>query len=570
MKWTRNQSIGLVIAVVLVFFFLDRAAEYIRGELAAGTPLNTITRDLAGGILRGGLFHLSFSVPDLLVGAAGVFVVVLIAVYRAAMKQNTRPGEEHGSARWAEPKEIAPFRDPNPAKELRFTETVAMSTDSTRTRRNSNVCVFGASGSRKTLSYVVPNLVNIDASTATTDPKGEIYQMTRAALERRGIQVRTLNLIDLQLSDQFNPLRYIRVDDPETDIMQLAEGIITNTDGQSHGADPFWPRAERALLTALIAYVWATQSQDLEQEPNLPAVVDLQKGMDSSEEDKDARHSRTDVLFEAAREAVKAARAHPNADDDPLTVEVLDFACRQYRIYQQGAAETRKGVVISLGARLSPIDTKQMRRILSSDTIHLDKLGYEPTALFLQIPDTHNAFKFVSAMFWQVMFSYTVYQADHEPARRLPRMLHTFLDEFANIGIIPNFEKLIATIRSRGISASLIYQNYAQGKAHFKENWTTILGNCDTKLFLGGDDPETKEYVSKALGNETITANDTSRTRGATGSYSESNRSMGRPLMTPDEVGRLDNDLAIVMIRGVHPFKSRKTTIRTHELERAA
>jgi type IV secretion system protein VirD4 len=280
--------------------------------------------------------------------------------------------------------------------------------------------------------------------------------------------------------------------------------------------------------------------------------------MGGSEESKDERSSGTDIAFQAAREVVAEWHKNPDSGDDPQVMKVLDFACRQYAVYEQGPVETRMSVVISLGVRLAPIDMHDVRNILSTDNIALDRLGWEKTALFLAIPDTHQTFRFVAAMFWQTLFEHTIYQADHEKAGTLPRMLHCLLDEFPNLGMIPGFERLMATIRSRGISASIIVQNFTQGQALFKEDWPGIVANCDTKLFLGGDDQATAEWISKRLGEETIVPDETSQTYGANGSYSRSRRPMKRALLDPAEVAKLDDDDCILMIRGLDPYRSRK------------
>lgn len=557
MGMTGGKSVALLVGAGVAFYVVNRAVEQGRVVIAAGGGYEEILPAVPDAIAAAP-FRISTAVPDLLGGLGAVVVIALIVLYVVAGKQNTRPGEEHGSAKWAGPREIKPFRAKTPATELQFTQTEALSFPTPKTKRNCNVLVLGGSGTGKTRSYVMPNLRTIDASTAITDPKGEIIRATRATLEGRGINVRTLNLIDLRSSAQFNPMKYFNPDEPETGVAQLAECIMMNTSGKDSKGDAFWDRAEKALLTALVGYEWATTAQNSSQEPSLPGVLELQKGMDGSEEDKDALDSETDLKFTAARAIVDEWHANPDPADDPQVMKVLDFACRQYRVYEQGPVETRKSVVISLGVRLAPLDMHDVRQILATDTIGLDRIGYEPTALFLQIPDTHATFKFVAAMFWQSLFEVTVYQADHEDTGRLPRMLHALLDEFANIGMIPNFERLIATIRSRNISVSMIFQNYSQGKTMFKDDWDTVVGNCDTKLFLGGDDLATAKWMSEMLGTETIVSKDTSVSRGASGSWSESTRSMRRNLMEVEEIRRLDNDYAILMIRGLHPFKSKK------------
>lgn len=557
MSMTVGKGIGILVGAAAGFFIVNRAVEYGRTAIGAGVPIEDVLPAVPGEILADP-FRISLASVDLMSGLGAVVMIALIALYVIAGKQNTRPGEEHGSAKWAGPREIKRFRARSSSTELQFTQTEALSFPTRKTKRNNNVLVLGGSGTGKTRSYVMPNLCSIDASTAITDPKGEILRDTREILEGRGIRVRSLNLIDLRSSAQFNPMRYFNPEEPETGVAQLAECIMMNTSGKDSKGDAFWDRAEKALLTALIGYEWATTAQDRSQEPSLPGVLELQKGMDGSEEDKDALDSDTDLKFIAARAIVEEWHVNPDPTDDAQVMQVLDFACRQYRVYEQGPVETRKSVVISLGVRLAPLDMHDVRRILATDTLSLDRIGYEPTALFLQIPDTHATFKFMAAMFWQSLFEITVYQADHEKTGRLPRMLHALLDEFANIGMIPNFERLIATIRSRNISVSMIFQNYSQGKTMFKDDWDTVVGNCDSKLFLGGDDLATAKWMSEMLGAETIVSKDTSRSYGVSGSWSESKRTMRRNLMEPDEIRRLDNDYAILMIRGLHPFKSKK------------
>ncbi|WP_058624690.1 VirD4-like conjugal transfer protein, CD1115 family [Microbacterium testaceum] len=556
---TPGKGVGLLLGAAAIFYVVDRAVEHGRLVMAAGGRVNDVLPAIPGAI-AGDPFRISTDPLDLISGLAAAVVLALIVLYTIAGKQNTRPGEEHGSAAWAKPADIKPYLAPdrNPARQLQFTQTEALSVDTFHTRRNCNVLVIGASGTGKTRSYILPNLRHLDASTAITDPSGEIIRDTQEGLAARGITVRSLNLIDLAQSAQFNPMRYFDPDSPETSIAMLSDTIMMNTSGKDSRGDAFWERAEKALLTAIVAYVWATTPHTLEQEPNLLGALDLLKGMDGSEENKDARESETDLKFIAARDVVAEWQKAPNGDDDPRVMDVLQYACDQYRTYEQGPVETRKSVVISLAVRLAPLDMREVRRILATDTLGIDRLGYEPTAMFLQIPDTHATFKFIAAMFWQSLFEQSVYQADHEPDGRLPRMLHCFLDEFANIGRIPNFERHISTIRKRQISVSMVFQNYAQGEEMFEKSWHTVIGNCDTKLFLGGDDPQTTKWVSEMLGAETIVSKDTSRTYGMTGSWSESTRTMRRNLLDPDEVGRLDNSEALLMIRGLRPFRSKK------------
>ncbi len=308
--------------------------------------------------------------------------------------------------------------------------------------------------------------------------------------------------------------------------------------------------------------MWATTTEDDEREPSLVEVVNLQKGMEASEGDKaDSFKSAVDRRFEVARQIVAEWREDPRIADDQTIMKVLDFACRQYRTFEQGAGETKKSIIISLGVRLAPLDMADVSRIVGSDTLELDQIGYEGTAVFLSIPDTHQTFKFIAAMFWQSLFEKNVYIADHEPDGQLPIPLHAFLDEFANIGKIPGFPILMSTIRSRSISASVIVQTHSQGKALWKDDWATIVGNCDSLLFLGGADLETNKWLSQLLGDETISSEDVSRSYGSSGSWSRSERSLKRSLMTPDEIAQMSNDDALHLIRGLKPFRSRKAKV---------
>lgn len=562
--FTKGKVIATVVGAGVGFYLVNRGSEFARAQFAAGERLS----DQLGafpGWLAGSLLRVSEDQLDMILGVAAAVLILLIVLYNMSGKKNTRRGEEQGSAAWAKPGDIKPFTTKNAADRLQLTATEALALDTHKTRRNLNVAVFGASGTGKTRGYVLPNLDAIEGmSFACTDPKGEIHRMMRAPLEAKGVRVRTFNLVDLRESGRFNPLVYFSDTDPETSVAQLTECIIANTTGKESRGDGFWERAERALLTALIAYIWATKT-DEDGGPSLPDVVDLHKEMEGSESNPDEFTSETDLKMEAARGIVKEWHENPEAFSvrDAAVMKMLDFATRQYRVYQQGPAETRLSVIISLGVRLAPLDMHDVREVLSGDDIALDRIGAEPTALFLQIPDSHTTFRFLAAMFWQSLFEKNIYIADHSPGGQLAVPLHCFLDEFANIGKIPGFEIIMATIRSRGISASIIVQAFAQGKSIWRDDWETIVGNCDTILFLGGRDAQTTEWLSKQLGDETITMEEYSQTYGVTGSRTKSQRTLKRALMTPDELGRLSNDEAILLIRGLRPFRSRKAAIKT-------
>ena len=562
--FTRGKVAATVLGAAAAFYVVNRGAEFGRAQWDAGVRLSDSLTQFPAALLADP-FRLSLDQINLLSGVAAAALLLLVGMYGMSGKKNTRQGEEHGSAAWAGPREIKPYTTKDRSARLQLTQTEALALDTHKTRRNLNVAVIGASGTGKTRGYVLPNLEAVaGVSFAVTDPKGEIYRTMRGPLEARGIRVRTLNLVDLLQSGHFNPLVYFSDTDPETSVAQLTECIIANTSGKESRGDGFWERAERALLTALIAYVWATKA-DADGGPSLPDVVDLHKQMEGSESNPDEFTSETDLKMEAARSIVAQWEADPSAfaDDDAGVMKMLEFATRQYRVYQQGPAETRLSVVISLGVRLAPLDMHDVRALLSSDDIQLDRVGKEPTALFLQIPDAHATFRFLAAMFWQSLFEKNIYIADHTPGGALPVPLHCFLDEFANIGKIPGFEIIIATIRSRGISTSIIVQMFSQGKAIWKDDWETIVGNCDTILFLGGRETTTNEWLSKQLGDETIVMDEYSQSYGVSGSRTKSQRTLKRALLSPDEIGRMSNDEAILLIRGLRPFRSRKAKIRT-------
>lgn len=545
--------------VLLTFWLGNRATEAARSEFVAGADVTQILPSIPAHIL-GDPWHVSTEGIDTIGGAVLAGILALILLYRVGAAKNTRPGEEHGSASWATARDIAPLAGRDPKRRLSLTHTESLSMDTRRTQRNLNVLVIGASGTGKTRSYINPNIAAIDASMAITDAKGEIYRETADTKRAQGFRVECFNLVDLHLSARMNPMKYFSPESPEVSVAQLAECIMLNTSGdQKRGSDQFWERAERALLTALIAFVWATTPNRGDAGPNLIRVTELQKGMSASEgKDAEGFRSETDLKFEAARAIVEEWKANPDPDDDEVVFKTLDFACRQYRSYEQGAGETKKSVIISLGVRLAPLDMTDVQRILSGDDIQLDRVGFERTALYLQMPDSHATFKFIAAMFWQTLFEHSIYAADHEANGQLPIHVHAFLDEFANIGKIPSFPILISTIRSRNISASVVVQNYSQGKAMWGDDWAAIVANCDSKLFLGGDETETTKWLSNLIGNETVETQETSQSYGMNGSSSRSTRRHQRPLITPDEIGRLSNSHAILIIRGLRPFRSRK------------
>ena len=542
------------ILAVLAWWCANKVTWQVRTDQEAGRDfsqiINRVTLDLTAHPL-----HISFAGADVLAGFGGIALVLLIALYMYGARKPTRPGEEQGSARWAKPSEARKFVGDRKTDML-FTRTESLNLDSRKTQRNLNALIIGSSGSGKSRYYVMPNLAQANTSFLVTDPKGEVQRAMGQRLKDKCYEIRSLNLIDFDRSDTFNPLRYFNPEQAEVDCAILVENLITNTSGQKpSGNSDFWEKAERALLTAFVSYIYFTKGA----QGTLIDVVDMLAKMQASEENEEVT-SEIDAIFSVAKECVEVFDQNPDEYDEEATIMLngLRFACSQYNIYTQGAGETKKSIIISLGVRMAPLHMAQLRRILGSDTIDADQVGKRRSAIFLVIPDSHQAFSFIASIFYELFFERNMYLADHNPSGRLEVPVQCFMDEFANIGKLPSFERKIAVIRSRGISTSIIMQTYAQGKSLYKDDWETIVGNCDSLLFLGGNEPSTTEFISKRLGKETIISQDTSEQKGTNGSWSRSLRSQGRELMTPDEIGRLDGGTCLYLLRGIPPFKSRK------------
>jgi traG/traD family protein len=553
-KVSKGKIFFASILAVLAWWCANKVTWQVRTDQEAGRDFSQIidrfTLDLTAHPL-----HVSFAGADVLGGFGGIALVLLIALYMYGARKPTRPGEEQGSAHWAKPSEGRKFVGDRKTDML-FTRTESLNLDSRKTQRNLNALIIGSSGSGKSRYYVMPNLAQANTSFLVTDPKGEVQRAMGQRLKDKGYEIRSLNLIDFDRSDTFNPLRYFNPEQAEVDCAILVENLITNTSGQKpSGGSDFWEKAERALLTAFVSYIYFTKGA----QGTLIDVVDMLAKMQASEENEEVT-SEIDAIFSVAKECVEVFDQNPDEYDEEATIMLngLRFACSQYNIYTQGAGETKKSIIISLGVRMAPLHMAQLRRILGSDTIDADQVGKRRSAIFLVIPDSHQAFSFIASIFYELFFERNMYLADHNPSGRLEVPVQCFMDEFANIGKLPSFERKIAVIRSRGISTSIIMQTYAQGKSLYKDDWETIVGNCDSLLFLGGNEPSTTEFISKRLGKETIISQDTSEQKGTNGSWSRSLRSQGRELMTPDEIGRLDGGTCLYLLRGIPPFKSRK------------
>lgn len=581
---------GIIIRTLTIlagFWLADLAAARIQTGIAAGRTAQQIMDDMTA-MPRHPLM-LGFDRTSLLCGLAGAIAVGLFLLYRWSMGQyNWRDGEEYGSARWSKPEEMAPYTDGDISENLQMTRTEGLSLDTQATRRNLNTTVLGGSGSGKTATHVIPNILKASMDYACTDPKGELYGITHETLRRQGYEVRRLDLVDLTCETKFNPMQYIDPTKPDVSIMRLVTNIMDNTSGtvqKEHRTDDFWTKSERSLLTALIAFVYYLPDDILEclnidAGQTLNSVADLRDLLEASEQDE-TKESPMDAVARTAMEIYEETRRswqdETSDHDDPDLREAwrlaqgLCFAARQYRPFTQGAGETKKSIIISLGVRLAPLTVGAVREILSGDDIGIDRIGgyrdehaggyRHPAgkiAIFLALPDEDPTFNFLAAIFYQCLFDSIIRRCRTYPGECLATPLHCFLDEFANVGRIPNFDRLIATIRSRRVSVSVILQTIAQLKTMYRDSWETIVGNCDSVLFLGGNEQSTTEWLSKLLGKETIDLRTTSDSKGVSGSHTINYQRAGRELLTPDELTQLDNDMCIYVLRGLHPFLSRK------------
>lgn len=488
----------------------------------------------------------SLNPRDLLVGVSVAALVKLIVYSKGKNKKKYRQGKEYGSARWGENKDIAPYIDPKFENNVLITNTERLTMNSRpknpKYARNKNVLVIGGSGSGKTRFYVKPNLMQMHSSYVVTDPKGTLVLECGKMLYENGYDIKILNTINFKKSMKYNPFAYLR---SEKDILKLVQTIIANTkgDGEKAGED-FWVKAEKLYYTALIGYIYYEAP---EEEKNFKTLLDM---IDASEvrEDDETYMNPIDRLFEALEKK------------DPT-----HFAVKQYKKYKLAAGKTAKSILISCGARLAPFDIRELRELMSEDELELDKIGDRKTALFVIISDTDDTFNFVVSIMYSQLFNLLCDKADDVYGGRLPVHVRCLLDEFANIGLIPKFEKLIATIRSREISASIILQAQSQLKAIYKDHADTIVGNCDSTLFLGGKEKKTVKELSETLGKETIDLYNTSETRSNQKSFGLNYQKTGKELMSQDEITVMDGGKCIYQLRGVRPFLSDKFDITKHK-----
>ena len=487
----------------------------------------------------------SFHPADLLIGIAGAVIVRLIIYVKGKNAKKYRKGMEYGSARWGTAEDIKPYTDPVFENNIPLTQTERLTMNSRpkqpKYARNKNILVIGGSGSGKTRFFVKPSLMQMHSSYVVTDPKGTVLIECGKLLQRGGYQIKVLNTINFKKSMKYNPFAYLR---SEKDILKLVNTIIANTkgDGEKSGED-FWVKAEKLYYTALIGYIWYEAP---DEEKNFTTLLEMINASEAREDDEDFQNP-VDLMFERLEEK------------DPE-----HFAVKQYRKYKLAAGKTAKSILISCGARLAPFDIKELRELMETDEMQLDTIGDRKTALFVIISDTDDTFNFVVSILYTQLFNLLCDKADDEYGGRLPVHVRCLLDEFANIGQIPKFEKLIATIRSREISASIILQSQSQLKAIYKDNADTIVGNCDTTLFLGGKEKTTLKEISEIVGKETIDSFNTSETRGRELSHGLNYQKLGKQLMTEDEIAVMDGGKCILQLRGVRPFFSDKFDITKH------
>ena len=528
----------------LAFFYIGNIFSYHVRSYVGGDVIDKIFQGILE--LNTMSFIPSIHLIDILVGVGVAALIKFIVYTKGKNAKKFRQGKEYGSARWGNKKDIEPYMDEKFQNNILLTQTERLTMNgrpaNPKYARNKNVLVIGGSGSGKTRFFVKPNLMQMHSSYCVTDPKGTIVLECGKMLEDNGYEIKILNTINFKKSMKYNPFAYIR---SEKDILKLVQTIIANTKGEGEKAgEDFWVKAEKLYYTALIGYIFYEAPRE---EKNFATLLDM---IDASEvrEDDETYMNPIDRLFEALEKK-----------------EPTHFAVKQYKKYKLAAGKTAKSILISCGARLAPFDIQELRDLMKEDELELDTLGDRKTALFVIISDTDDTFNFVVSIMYSQLFNLLCDKADDEYGGRLPVHVRCLLDEFANIGLIPKFEKLIATIRSREISASIILQAQSQLKAIYKDNADTIVGNCDSTLFLGGKEKTTLKELSETLGKETIDLYNTSETRSNQKSFGLNYQKTGKELMSQDEITVMDGGKCIFQLRGVRPFLSDKFEITKHK-----
>ena len=539
-----KKQILLHLPYLFFVYLFDKIAQGFRLSYGAdlGTKLLLFPKGLTEAVSSP---FISFHLTDLLIGVMAAALIRLAVYVKGKNAKKYRKGTEYGSARFGNKKDIKPYTDPVFRNNIPLTKTECITMSSRpknpKYARNKNILVVGGSGSGKTRFFVKPSLMQMHSSYVVTDPKGELLLSCGKLLQRGGYRIKILNTINFKKSMRYNPFSYIR---SEKDILKLVNTIIMNTKGDGEkAAEDFWTKSERLFYSALIGYIFYEAP---EEEKNFTTLLEMINASEAREDDPEFQ-SPVDIMFQRLEEK------------DPE-----HFAVRQYKKFLLSVGKTRSSILISCGARLAPFDIRELRELLEKDEMELDTIGDRKTALFVIISDTDDTFNFVVSILYTQLFNLLCDKADDVYGGRLPIHVRCLLDEFANIGQIPKFEKLIATIRSREISASIILQSQSQLKAIYKENADTIVGNCDSFLFLGGKEKTTLKEVSEILGKETIDSFNTSETRGRELSHGLNYQKLGKELMSQDEIAVMDGGKCILQIRGVRPFFSDKYDITAH------
>ena len=559
MKFDVNKIIIQALPFVIMGLFATKIGQAYR--LADGVDFTGKLTNIGSGVslaFRNAMP--SFHPFDLMIGMIFGGIIRAVVYFKGKNAKKYRKDVEYGSARWGKPEDIKPYVDPISDNNIILTATESLTMNSRPSNpkyaRNKNVLVIGGSGSGKTRFFVKPNIMQMHSSYVITDPKGTLVMECGKMLEDNKYRIKILNTIDFKKSMKYNPFVYIR---SEKDILKFVTALINNTKGDGKSGDDFWQKAEQLLYQALIGYIWYEAPPD---EQNMNTLVEMLNKMEVREDNENFKNA-VDFTFETLEER------------DPQ-----HFAVRQYKKYRLAAGKTAKSILISCGARLAPFDIAEIREMMSEDQLELDTLGgykkidpktgketidTQKSALFVIISDTDSSFNFIVALMYSQLFNLLCDKADNDFGGRLPVHVRCLLDEFANIGMIPNFEKLIATIRSREISACVILQAQSQLKAIYKDNMDTIIGNMDTTLFLGGKEKTTLEEISKMLGKETIDMYNTSVTKGNSPSHGQNYQKLGKELMTVDEIAVMDGSRCIMQLRGERPFLSKKYDITRHK-----
>ena len=543
MKSKLNKTLISSVPYVFIALFATKLGQTWR--LADGITVSEKFMHIADGFAEAMQSPLPSIHPlDLLVGVIAASIIRLIVYEKSKNAKKYRRNVEYGSARWGKADDIAPYIDPDFRNNVILTQTERLTMNNRpkdpKTARNKNVLVVGGSGSGKTRFFVKPQIMQMHSSYCITDPKGSLVCETGKMLQKNGYKIKMLNTINFKKSMHYNPFSYIH---SEKDVLKLVTCLMQNTKGEGKGSDPFWEKAEQLLYTALIGYIWLEAPGE---EKNFNTLIEMINAMEVREDDEDFEN-QVDIIFRELKEK------NPN-----------HFAVRQYAKYRLAAGKTAKSILVSCGARLAVFDIAELREVTSYDELELDTLGDRKTALFLIMSDTDDSFNFLISMCYTQLFNLLCEKADDVYGGRLPVHVRCLIDECANIGQIPKLEKLIATIRSREISACLVLQAQSQLKAVYKDNSDTIIGNCDSRLFLGGSEPTTLKELSASLGKETIDIANTGESRGKEVSHSLNYQKLGKDLASVDELSVLDGGKCILQLRGVRPFLSDKYDITKH------